>query len=258
MKLILTQEVTGLGEPGDVVDVKDGYGRNFLLPRRRPPLDQGRRGAGRRRSAVPARPARSPRSRRRSRSAPPSSRSGHLTARAGQSGRLFGAVTPGDIAEALVASVRRRSTAARSSSPSRSSRWAATPSACACTATSPRHRRDVVAMTGNRSTEPPRAVPVRRGRPRASGAARRTSPARRSSSPRVAAAASSSNETAADHPAAGKRRTDEPGRWSPCGGRRTRRSRQQRAASTSWGRGPATARKRPSPAPIRTPSRTKT
>ena len=34
MKLILTQEVTGLGEPGDVVDVKDGYGRNFLLPRR--------------------------------------------------------------------------------------------------------------------------------------------------------------------------------------------------------------------------------
>ena len=33
MKLILTQEVTGLGAPGDVVEVKDGYGRNFLLPR---------------------------------------------------------------------------------------------------------------------------------------------------------------------------------------------------------------------------------
>ena len=33
MKLILTQEVTGLGSPGDVVDVKDGYARNFLLPR---------------------------------------------------------------------------------------------------------------------------------------------------------------------------------------------------------------------------------
>jgi large subunit ribosomal protein L9 len=33
MKLILTQEVTGLGEPGDVVEVKDGYGRNFLVPR---------------------------------------------------------------------------------------------------------------------------------------------------------------------------------------------------------------------------------
>ncbi len=33
MKLILTQEVDGLGSPGDVVDVKDGYGRNYLVPR---------------------------------------------------------------------------------------------------------------------------------------------------------------------------------------------------------------------------------
>lgn len=32
MKLILTQEVDGLGTAGDIVDVKDGYGRNFLLP----------------------------------------------------------------------------------------------------------------------------------------------------------------------------------------------------------------------------------
>ncbi len=32
MKLILTQEVTGLGDPGDIVEVKDGYGRNFLVP----------------------------------------------------------------------------------------------------------------------------------------------------------------------------------------------------------------------------------
>ena len=33
MKLILTQEVTGLGAAGDVVEVKDGYGRNYLIPR---------------------------------------------------------------------------------------------------------------------------------------------------------------------------------------------------------------------------------
>ena len=33
MKLILTHEVTGLGAAGDVVEVKDGYGRNFLMPR---------------------------------------------------------------------------------------------------------------------------------------------------------------------------------------------------------------------------------
>jgi large subunit ribosomal protein L9 len=33
MKLILTADVSGLGGPGDVVEVKDGYGRNYLLPR---------------------------------------------------------------------------------------------------------------------------------------------------------------------------------------------------------------------------------
>ena len=33
MKLILTREVAGLGHPGDVVTVKDGYARNFLLPK---------------------------------------------------------------------------------------------------------------------------------------------------------------------------------------------------------------------------------
>lgn len=33
MKLILTAEVEHLGSPGDLVEVKDGYGRNYLLPR---------------------------------------------------------------------------------------------------------------------------------------------------------------------------------------------------------------------------------
>ena len=33
MKLILTSSVENLGVAGDVVEVKDGYGRNFLLPR---------------------------------------------------------------------------------------------------------------------------------------------------------------------------------------------------------------------------------
>jgi large subunit ribosomal protein L9 len=32
MKLILTTDVPGLGAPGEIVEVKDGYGRNFLLP----------------------------------------------------------------------------------------------------------------------------------------------------------------------------------------------------------------------------------
>jgi large subunit ribosomal protein L9 len=32
MKIILTQEVSNLGSPGDIVEVRDGYGRNYLLP----------------------------------------------------------------------------------------------------------------------------------------------------------------------------------------------------------------------------------
>ena len=34
MKIVLTQEVRGLGGPGDVVEVADGYARNFLIPRK--------------------------------------------------------------------------------------------------------------------------------------------------------------------------------------------------------------------------------
>ncbi|NUV57974.1 50S ribosomal protein L9, partial [Streptomyces coelicolor] len=34
MKIILTHEVSGLGAAGDVVDVKDGYARNYLIPRK--------------------------------------------------------------------------------------------------------------------------------------------------------------------------------------------------------------------------------
>ena len=32
MKLILQESITGLGSPGDLVQVKSGYGRNYLLP----------------------------------------------------------------------------------------------------------------------------------------------------------------------------------------------------------------------------------
>ena len=105
MKLILTQEVTGLGEPGDVVDVKDGYGRNFLLPRRlATPWTKGVeaqvssiRAARKAREIATLEEAQSVK-------ATLQAKPVTLAARAGQSGRLFGAVTPGDIAEALVAS----------------------------------------------------------------------------------------------------------------------------------------------------------
>ena len=68
MKLILTTDVPGLGAPGEIVEVKDGYGRNFLLPQGKavsPPRAQrsrSRRSTGRRllgRSAAPITPGRS-------------------------------------------------------------------------------------------------------------------------------------------------------------------------------------------------------
>ncbi|HOP86541.1 MAG TPA: 50S ribosomal protein L9 [Syntrophorhabdaceae bacterium] len=33
MKVILTRDIKGTGKKGDVIEVRDGYGRNFLLPR---------------------------------------------------------------------------------------------------------------------------------------------------------------------------------------------------------------------------------
>ncbi len=102
MKIILTQEVTGLGAPGDVVEVKDGYGRNYLLP-------QGfaigwTKGAEKQITLI-----------KRARSAREIRDLGHanevkaqlenlkvsLTARAGSGGRLFGSVTPAEVTAAV-------------------------------------------------------------------------------------------------------------------------------------------------------------
>jgi large subunit ribosomal protein L9 len=102
MKIILTQEVNGLGSPGDIVEVKDGYGRNYLLP-------QGfairwTKGAEKQVSVI-----------KRARSAREIRDLGHaaevkgqlealsvkLSVRAGDSGRLYGSVTPAEIVDAV-------------------------------------------------------------------------------------------------------------------------------------------------------------
>jgi large subunit ribosomal protein L9 len=104
MKVILTQEISGLGTPGDVVEVKDGYGRNYLLP-------QGfaigwTRGAEKQVTSI-----------KRARSAREIRDLGHakevkaelealkvsLAARAGTGGRLFGSVTPAEVQQAVKA-----------------------------------------------------------------------------------------------------------------------------------------------------------
>jgi large subunit ribosomal protein L9 len=104
MKIILTQEVSGLGAPGDIIEVKDGYGRNYLLP-------QGfaiawTKGAEKQVTVI-----------KRARSAREIRDLGHanevkqqleslkvnLKARAGDGGRLFGSVTPAEIVDAVKA-----------------------------------------------------------------------------------------------------------------------------------------------------------
>jgi large subunit ribosomal protein L9 len=102
MKLILTQEVSGLGSAGDVVDVKPGFGRNFLVP-------QGLATAwtrGGEKQVTQIKRARNKRSVRdldhaveikaALESAPIV-----ISARAGSEGRLFGSITVGDIASAI-------------------------------------------------------------------------------------------------------------------------------------------------------------
>ncbi|MEI8083596.1 MAG: 50S ribosomal protein L9 [Actinomycetes bacterium] len=102
MKLILTHEVDGLGSPGDVVEVKDGYGRNYLVPRSLAMV--WTKGAEKQITGIKrARDARAIRS------------VGHanevknqleglkitLPVRAGGTGKLFGSVTVSDVADAI-------------------------------------------------------------------------------------------------------------------------------------------------------------
>jgi large subunit ribosomal protein L9 len=102
MKLILTQEVPGLGSPGEAVEVKDGYGRNYLIPRGfaiawtkggQKQIDVIQRA----RSAREIADQDTARQVKTKLEATPI----RLTAKAGASGRLFGAVTPADIVEAV-------------------------------------------------------------------------------------------------------------------------------------------------------------
>jgi large subunit ribosomal protein L9 len=104
MKLILTQEVTGLGGPGDVVDVAGGYGRNYLVPRGL--AMRWTRGAEKQIDLIKrARAAREIRGLDDAREAVDrlASLQVRLQTRAGSGGRLFGSVSPADIAAAVKA-----------------------------------------------------------------------------------------------------------------------------------------------------------
>ncbi len=104
MKLILTQDVNGLGAPGDIVEVKDGYGRNFLLPRglAMPWSRGGEKQIG---GIKRSRDARATRDlgQANEMKAELAALTVTLEVKAGDAGRLFGAVTAGDIVDAVSA-----------------------------------------------------------------------------------------------------------------------------------------------------------
>lgn len=104
MKLILTQEVSGLGAPGDVVDVAAGYGRNYLIPRGF--AMRWTRGAEKQVDLIKrARAVRDIRSLDDAKAVAGQLQSltVRIKRRAGQNGRLFGSVGSSDVADAVKA-----------------------------------------------------------------------------------------------------------------------------------------------------------
>ena len=102
MKVILTNDVTGLGEPGDVVEVKAGYGRNFLIPRGL--AMRWTRGAEKQIELIRrARAARDIRGLDDAKAAVGTLKdlTVRIRVRAGAQGRLFGSVSASDIADAV-------------------------------------------------------------------------------------------------------------------------------------------------------------
>ncbi|MBV9719645.1 MAG: 50S ribosomal protein L9 [Candidatus Eremiobacteraeota bacterium] len=106
MKLVLYSDVKALGKRGDVVDVADGYARNFLLPRKLAgEADKGalaqldaQQKAHQRREDQELADARALAARLESAKL-------SVRAKAGENGKLFGAVTNADVAAAIAASL---------------------------------------------------------------------------------------------------------------------------------------------------------
>ena len=104
MKIVLRSDVESLGQKGDLLEVADGYARNFLVPRGLAIVA----GKGVVRQAEGMRRARTVRDQRERQGAQAtaqqlSSRTVSITARAGEGGKLFGSITTTDVADAVQA-----------------------------------------------------------------------------------------------------------------------------------------------------------
>jgi large subunit ribosomal protein L9 len=104
MKVILIDEIRGLGTRGDVVNVKDGYARNYLLPknlaREATPGNLKSVDQERKKWALLAQ-----KEKEQAAKAAESVKGTKVTVqkRVGENGQLFGSVTPNEIADALMA-----------------------------------------------------------------------------------------------------------------------------------------------------------
>ncbi len=104
MKVVLRSDVESLGKKGDLLDVSDGYARNFLVPRGlaiRATKGAVKQAAAMRRS----REVREAREREAAQAVADqlAGRRVEITARAGEGGKLFGSVTAADVVEAVLA-----------------------------------------------------------------------------------------------------------------------------------------------------------
>ncbi len=104
-RLILTHEVSGLGSAGDVVDVKNGYARNYLVPQGFA-LTWTRGGQKQVDTIKSARAAREHATIEEAQHVKTVLEANRVTvtAKAGEGGRLFGSVTTSDVAEAVALS----------------------------------------------------------------------------------------------------------------------------------------------------------
>jgi large subunit ribosomal protein L9 len=103
MKVILLHEVAGLGKPGDIKDVADGYARNYLLPRQLVTAATGTELANlRQRVATAQRRVEKQRQTNEELAARISAITLTFAVRVGQGHRLYGSVTSQNITEALL------------------------------------------------------------------------------------------------------------------------------------------------------------
>ena len=104
MKLILLQKVTNLGNLGDLVDVKPGYGRNFLVPHGKAvPATEANVAAFEAKRAEYEAKAQAALDAANGRQAKLADASVTISANASTEGKLYGSVGPRDIAEAFTA-----------------------------------------------------------------------------------------------------------------------------------------------------------